>query len=122
MEKGEQSQTGCRMFGRTFGRARPLHATVETKTISDEQKIQLFLQQEKEEEEKQISGVFSCLLFQMFRPVKENIFLRPIFFFFQTFDPPPRRNLFDTVRKRNLFRSRRENERRFNSARRNSNT
>jgi hypothetical protein len=31
MEKREQSQTGCRMFRRTFGRARPLHATVETK-------------------------------------------------------------------------------------------
>jgi hypothetical protein len=31
MEKGEQSQTGCRMSGRTIGRARPVHAAVKTK-------------------------------------------------------------------------------------------
>jgi hypothetical protein len=37
MEKGEQSQTGCRMSGRTIGRARPVHAAVKTKQLKEKQ-------------------------------------------------------------------------------------
>jgi hypothetical protein len=112
MEKREQSQTGCRMFRRTFGRARPLHATVETK-----QKFFFFLFLKILNEKKQkielcpAKRIWCIEIKKMFLGQKKEDISYGLFLF-STFDPPisSKKKTFYTVKekKKYLFRSRRE--------------